>query len=132
MINHEYLGSIAEKWDHMTMIVIDLQELPLAELQALLCDTYRVLTQFHKEPLVPKGISRILLNVEEYLYFASLMEEIEVSEGYYCHRQLYSIVKALKEGFFNAAYAYTFPHLQIFDDFKNAYVINLEKDFLPL
>ena len=77
----EELEKIADLWDRMTMIAIDMQELPLAELQVLLCDTYRALTQFHKDALVPKEVTQILLNIEEYLYFSSLMEEKEVPEG---------------------------------------------------
>ena len=132
MIAHEELRLIADKWDHMTMRVLNLQELPLAKLQVLLCDTYRVLTQIHKDSLVPKEVTRILLNIEEYLYFASLMEEKEVPEGYYCYRQLCSIINAFKAGFFNAEYPYAFPQLQILDDFKDAHIINLEQDFFPL
>ena len=126
------LEKIAEHWERMTMYVLNLKELPLRELQLLLYDTYRALTQFHKQSLIPKEITKIFLNIEAYLYFASLMEEKEVTAGYYCHRQVYVIAKALQEGFFNAEYAYAFPQLQIFDDFHNAHIINLEKNFLPL
>ena len=132
MAEQEELESIAEQWSEITMYVLNLQELPIGELQLLLYDTYRALTQFHKQSLIPKEITKILLNIEEYLYFASLMEEQDVPAGYYCHRQVYVIAKALQEGFFNAAYAYAFPQLQIFDDFQNAHVINLERNFLPL
>ena len=132
MIKYKELELIAKKWDSMTTIALNLQELPLAQMQVLLCDTYRALTQFHKDSLVPKEITQILLNIEEYLYFASLMEETEVPAGYYCYRQLCLIVNAFKEGFFNAEYAYAFPQLQIFDDFQNAHIINLERNFLPL
>lgn len=126
------LERIADRWDRMTALVLNLQELSLAQLQELLCDTYRVMAQFHKDPLIPKEITRILLNIEEYLYFASLMEEKEVPEGYYCYRHLCLIVNAFKKGFFNAEYAYAFPQLQILDDFQNNHIINLKSDFLPL
>ena len=131
-MEHEELKSIADRWERMTILILSLQELSIAEMQALLCDTYRALTQFHKEPLIPKAITRILLNIEEYLYFASLLEEKEVPEGYYCCRQVYLIVRSFKEGFFNAEYSHIFPQLQIFDDFRNAHVINLKGNFLPL
>ena len=131
-MEHEELKRIAEQWDRMTLLTLNLQELSLAQMQVLLCDTYRALTQFHKDVLIPKEVTRILLNIEEYLYFASLMEEKEVPEGYYCYRQLYPIVNAIKDGFFNAKYVYAFPQLQIFDDFQNAHIINLERNFLPL
>ena len=126
------LEAIAEHWGCMTMLTLNLREISLAEMRALLRDTYMALTQFHKDLLIPKEVTRILLSIEEYLYFASLMEEKEVPEGYYCYRQLNLIVNAFKEGFFNAEYAYEFPQLQILDEFQNAYLINMESDFLPL
>ena len=131
-MEHKKLETIAEHWDRMTTLTLNLQELALAEMQVLLCDTYRALTEFHKDPKVPKEIAKIFLNIEEYLYFAALMEENEVPNGYYCYRQLYCIAAALKEGFFNAKYPCAFPQLQFFDDFKNAHIINLEESFLPL
>ena len=131
-MQHVELETIAEQWDHMTSLVLNLRELPLAQMQELLCDTYKVLTQFHKEPLVPKQTFRLLLNIEEYLYFAALMEGDDVPVDYYCHRQIYVIVKSLKGGFLRGEYTCAFPELQIFDEFENDHVINLEKNFLPL
>lgn len=131
-MEYEELGLIAEHWDYMTMRALNLQEISLVEMHALLRDTYMALTQFHKELLVPKEITKILLNIEEYLYFASLMEEKEVSEGHYCYRQLNLIVNAFKKGFFAEEYPCVFPQLQIIDEFDKHHVLDLEGDFLPL
>lgn len=130
-MDNKRLESLARKWSYMTMLVLNLQELPIIDMQMLLRDTYKVLAQFHKDPLIPREITQIFLEMEEYLYFAALMEDIEVPTGYYCYRQVYIIVKALKEGFFNTVCVYTFPKLQFFDDFQNAHIINLESNFLP-
>lgn len=124
------LEQIADQWGCMTMTVIDLRKLPVVDMQLLLHDTYMVLTQLHKDALLPKEVTKIFLQMEEYLYFASIMEDVEVPAGYYCHRLIYAIVKAFKDGFFNANYICTFPELQILDDFRNAHIINLESNFL--
>ena len=132
MIAHDELELIAKKWDGMTTQVLSLKELSILEMQVLLRDTYMALRQFHKELLIPKEITKILLNIEEYLYFASLMEDHEVPEDVYFYRQVYIVAKAFKEGFFNASYTYAFPQLQIFDECKKTHIINLDGNFLSL
>lgn len=114
------------------MIVLDLKPLPYSEIQNLLKNTYSILTRYRKNALVPKQISKILLAMDEFIYFASLMEEKELSEGYYCSRQIRVIFASLKDGFFKGKYPIEFPNLQILNDFKNSYVINLNENFLSV
>lgn len=131
-MRYDELPQISRSWSSMAMIVLDLKPLPYSEIQKLLRTTYNVLTRYCKNALVPKQISKILLAMDEFVYFASLMEEKELSEGYYCSRQIRVISRALKDGFFKGEYPIDFPNLQISNDFRNSYVINLNENFLPV
>ena len=82
MSNSE-IASIVKEWKDMTKVVMSLDELPLPKKQQLLKDTYRILTDFLKSELVPKQISELFLEMEDFLYFSSLMEEKEKSVGFY-------------------------------------------------
>ena len=126
-MGQEELERIAKQWDEMTHRVLDLQKFSFAEMRNLLRDTYVVLTAFHKDQFVPKQISRILLNMDEFLYFTSLMEGNEVAVDFYRYQALSSVIAALKAGFFAAEYAYTYPRLQICDPKGMSHIVDLEK-----
>ena len=119
------LYDLAAEWQEMTAAVMDLKEISLSEMQGLLKDTYQALTAFHKDDLIPKEISKILLGMEDFLYFASLMEEKEVGTGFYHWREIYVISTALKSGFLEGAYECEFPKLQICDAEENVHVIDV-------
>lgn len=122
------LKHLTKQWDDIICGVLHLQELSLSKTQRLLKDTYRALTAFHKEELVPKEISKILLRMEEFLYFASLMEEKEKGKSFYHWEELNYVVNALKKGFFDAEYACDYPKLIVTDVLDNEFLIDLEKD----
>lgn len=124
------LSRIAKQWDGMTHTVLDLQKFSFAKMRNLLLDTYAVLTAFYKDQFVPKQISRILLNMDEFLYFTSLMEGNEVAVDFYRYQALSSVVSAMKTGFFAAEYAYAYPQLQICDPKGISHIVDLEKDNL--
>ena len=124
------LARIASEWDEITHTVLDLEKFSLTEMQVLLKETYIVLTAFHKEEFVPKGISKILLNMDAFLYFASLMENKEVAVDFYWYQESSMVVSALKQGFFRGKYECAFPKLRLLDLSGNASIVDLEEDCL--
>ena len=123
------LARIAREWDEATHAVLDLKQFSLTEMQVLLKETYIALTVFHKEEFIPKGISKILLNMDAFLYFASLMENKEVPVDFYHYQKISMVVSALKLGFFSGKYECVFPKLQILDLSGKAIVVDLENDY---
>ncbi len=97
-------------------------------MQNLLKETYQTLITFHKDELIPKEISKLLLEMDNFLYFTSLMENKEVGIDFYNYQYISSIVTALKKGFFEADYTCDFPKLKIKDSNENEVLIDFEMD----
>lgn len=125
-MGHTELERIARQWDELTHTVLECKEISFGEMKDLLRDTYVVLTAFHKDRFVPKEISKILLNMDSFLYFASLMEGQEVAVDFYRYQMLSAVVSALKAGFFAAKYECAYPKLQIYDAERISHIIDLE------
>ena len=126
-MNHTIQATI-ESWDTLTHRVLALEEIPLCQVQALLKDSYALLTRYCQEDLVPKEMAKLLLTMDEYLFFAELMEEKEKGKGYYRWEESFFAVKALKEGFFKGRYPQDYPLLQITDCLDCSCLFDLEKD----
>ena len=86
-MDEKVLIQLTTQWSRMTGLVLELRKIPSAELQRLLKETYRVLRFYCKDNLVPKEISKILLEMDEFLYFASLFEKKEVEIDFEFHYQ---------------------------------------------
>ena len=127
-MKNKELKQIAYNWKSMTDTVLDLEKFSLSEMQILLSDTYKALRTYHKENVAPKEVSNILLEMYEFLYFTSLMEEKEVGVDFYQYQYISSIVAALRKGFFEADYRCEFPELKILDKNNNEFMINFEYD----
>lgn len=127
-MKNKELKQIAYNWKSMTDTVLDLEKFSLSEMQILLSDTYKALRTYHKENVIPKEVSNILLEMYEFLYFTSLMEEKEVGVNFYQYQYISSIVAALRKGFFEADYRCEFPELKILDKNNNEFIINFEND----
>lgn len=127
-MENKELKQIAYNWKSMTDTVLDLEKFSLSEMQILLSDTYKALRTYHKENVAPKEVSNILLEMYEFLYFTSLMEEKEVGVNFYQYQYISSIVAALRKGFFEADYRCEFPELKILDKNNNEFMINFEND----
>ena len=127
-MTNEELQQITSVWKSMTYTVLDLEKFSFSEIQILLSDTYQVLRTYHKEDAAPKEVSNILLEMYEFLYFTSLMEEKEVGVNFYQYQYISSIVAALRKGFFEADYDCDFPRLKVLDKDGNEIMINFETD----
>ena len=127
-MKNKELKQIAYNWKSMTDTVLDLEKFSLSEMQILLSDTYKALRTYHKENVAPKEVSNILLEMYEFLYFTSLMEEKEVGVNFYQYQYISSIVAALRKGFFEADYRCEFPELKRLDKNNNEFMITFEND----
>ena len=116
----------AEAWVHLTDVVLDLKKIPLAQLQSVLKDTYEILYFYHRQDVAPKTVSKLLLGMDAFLYFASLMEDYEVNKGFYDYQTVFCIAKALKQGYFLGKYDCAFPVLKFLDPTDEPVVLNLE------
>lgn len=124
------INSVIGKWEEMTHTVFELKKLSLEDMQTLLKETYLILTTYHKDSLIPKEISKLFLEIEDFLYFSSLMEEKENGLGFYHWQELFHLVKALEKGFFEGKYSCDYPKLIITDVVDNDLLIDLESDRL--
>ena len=62
--------------------------------------SYEVLDFYHKDALVPKEVSELLLEMDGFLYFASLITDKEFDDNPYLYQAVHSLAEALKNGFF--------------------------------
>ena len=129
-MSNTYLSTIAEDWANQTHIVLDCKELSLKFMFELIKDTYKAFTLYHKDELIPKEISKILLNMEEFAYFTALMEDNEIGKGYYHWEEFQYIVTALKEGFLKSNFEAEFPQFVVTDCLDSQYLIDFENDSL--
>ena len=124
------LISLSREWNEFTLEALGLKEIPIDRLQAVLKRTYAAFVEYHKSDLVPKEMCRIFDEIEDFIYFAFLMEDKEVGEDFYCFRKISSILHAMKQGFFSGEYDCEFPKITILDDKYNEIVFDFETDTL--
>ena len=127
-MKHDEIYCLTKAWEGMTHTVLDLKKFSLLDMQNLLKDTYKTLITFHKDELVPKEISKLLLEMDNFLYFTSLMENKEVGIDFYNYQYICSIVAALKKGFFESDYSCDYPNLKIKNTNEDEYLIDFETD----
>ena len=126
------LQRITRRWDYFTNKVVSLEEISTTEIQKLLLETYEVLYLFCKEDPIPKEIASIILAMDGYLTYASIMEEKEVPMNFYHFFEIYRIAASLKKGFFKFKYEAEFPKLKMssLDSSDEYNIIDLKNDQL--
>lgn len=129
-MKHAPLHHLTGCWDDMTYTILDLKELPLEKMYLLLKETFKVLACYCKEELIPKEICKIILSMEDFLKFASMMEEKEKEKGYYHALEFCVIIHALRDGFFAENLAADYPKLKTDVMSDKPLVMNFEKDSL--
>ena len=125
-MDEKVLIQLTTQWSRMTGLVLEMRKNPSAGLQRLLKETYRVLRFYCEDNLVPKEISKILLEMDEFLYFASLFEKKEVEIDFYFYQVMDMIVETLKEGFFKGKYECEYPILKMSELSNNSLVLDFE------
>ena len=129
-MSKENLTVLACRWTKMIDTVLDLKKIPSGYLQQLLKDTYEMLYNYCEHDLVPREISKVLLEMEDFLNFAAMMENYEVETNFYYYQAIHTVVKALENGFLNGKYECAFPVLKLYDPMKNPHILDLENENL--
>ena len=107
-MEREKIVRLVEDWERLTDKVLDLKSFEILEAVSLLGRSYDVLVQYSSDELVPKEVSKILLSMEEFLYFSSMMEEKETAVDFYHYQAMFGIISALREGFFSGKFEHKF------------------------
>lgn len=94
------LKNIADEWNELTYTVLDLDEIPYETIHDLLFRSEEAIQEFLDVDLIPKSVALIFLRMDEFLYFASLMEKNETEENFYFYTQTFDAVKLMKNRFF--------------------------------
>ena len=128
IIEHAELTQLINKWQGVTGVVLDLDKVDVSKLQELLKETYATLIAYHKNDLVPKEISKLFLGMEDFLYFSSLMEDKECGNGFYYFQKVYTIIDALKDGFFSGDYGCVFPKIKLKNHEESIVVFDMESE----
>ncbi len=124
------ITEITEKWKRITYSVLDLKRISSAEIRENLKKTYEVLNYYHKDEYVPKSVCEMLLEMDSFLYFASMITDKEFDDDPYLYQTTHSIAQALKKGFFNGEYECEYPVLKIINAEKNIAAFDLQNGYL--
>ena len=100
------METVLNKWKDLTYDVLALKEISTLEMARLLTDTYFLFKRYSKKSLCPKKITYLWLEINDFLYFSSLMEEKEKTTNFYCYMAINHIVLALRNGFFEGKFEY--------------------------
>ena len=119
-MKREDIKRVTEEWDDMTHRVLDLKRIPSIAIRDLFAKSYHVLDYYHKESLVPKELTEMLLEIDGFLYFASLITDNEFDDDPYLYQAIYSVVEALK-------YEYKYPLLKVINPEDSICILDLEK-----
>lgn len=128
----ERITRAIQDWQEMTHKVLNIKDIPPTDIENLLKETYMILTTYHKDTLIPKEITKLLLEIRDFNEISSAIEFAEKPSGYYHSLDVCVVVDALKTGFLEGKYECEFPKLKIYDLNKNGHIIDLRDKFLPL
>ena len=95
------IEELTNEWKSITDDVIEFKEVDLSKLQKLFSETYSVLGEFRNNSLVPKEISRLLLEMKEFSWWVSDLEETPLHRIY---QTLVSLVADLTQFFLTNDY----------------------------
>ena len=95
------IEELTNKWKTVTWNAIELNVVDLSRLQKLFSETYSVLGKFRNEKLVPKEISSLLLEMHDFSWWVSDLEETPLHRIY---QTLVSLVADLTQFFLTDDY----------------------------
>lgn len=133
-MERKIFDGIAYVWDRMAVTACCHNAVPFKKMQRLLRETYKALTLFHKGSYAPKGITNILLYMDNFLY--RVAQAPGPKEGclfgiVFEHYMVFSdMIAALKEGFLSGEYKTTYPVLSVRDCHNDIYLFDVLHDNL--
>ena len=78
--------------------------------------------------MIPKELGEMLLEMDGFLYFASMIGDKEFDDNPYLYQAVHSIAEALKNGFFEGRYEKEYPILLADDANEKPYALELRSD----
>lgn len=123
--------SLAKVWDDKTYDILDLKEIVPGEFELLLNRTYELLYKYHKESMIPKELCDLILKEEAFMQFFCILgdKEEKLKKSFALYRALYSVIEAMKKGFFGGEYNTVYPYLSVDMDDKIC-EIDMSKAFI--
>ena len=91
------IKELIQEWHTITDEVIEFKNIDFSNLQKLFKETYNVLEEYSNEKLVPKEISKLLLEINDFGWWVSSLDETPLHEFY---QELVSLISALNKYFF--------------------------------
>ena len=89
------------EWHELTDKVIELKKIDLLRLQKLFQNSYDVIEEFRKDQLIPKEISKLLLEMNEFSWWVYDLDKTPLHEFY---QGILTLISALNEHFFVCDY----------------------------
>lgn len=124
------ITAVTNEWIKMTHKTLDLKRIPSIEIRDALRKTYDVLIYYHKDEVVPKALCKMLSKMDEFLYFASMIDEKEFNGDPNLYWVIHSISKSMKIGFFEGKYESEYPILKIKKADKNIVDFDLQNGYI--
>ena len=126
----ENIRNVTDEWIGMTHKVLALKRIPSLDIRELFKRSYEVLDFYHKDALVPKEVSELLLEMDGFLYFASLITDKEFDDNPYLYQAVHSLAEALKIGFFAGVYECKYPILKVINSEDKLLIFDFEKSYV--
>lgn len=89
------------EWHELTDKVIEFQEIDLLRLQELFRNSYDVIEAFRKDQLIPKAISKLFLEMNDFAWWVYDLDKTPLHEFY---QGILTLISALNEHFFVCDY----------------------------
>ena len=105
----------ADLWEQYTWDTLNLDEVSYEEMEELLLKTYEIMYHYRYERVVSKEVCRMLLDIEDFIYFLSVIEENEksVMGNSRMYQTLFTVIKDLERCFVTGDFACVYPVLRI-------------------
>ena len=125
-----YIESVTEKWENKTNQILKLVEIPVAELQELFRETYKILSFYSHENTVPKSICKLLFSMHNFLVFMGEISEAENMEIEKHFQLFYCLFETLQKDFLNDSFKAAYPKLFLEYNHSKNTPFNFELDHL--
>ena len=89
------------EWHEITDKVIEFQEIDLLRLQELFQNSYDVMEAFRKDQIIPKEISKLFLEMNDFAWWVYDLDKTPLHEFY---QGILTLISALNEHFFVCDY----------------------------
>ena len=91
--------NLKKKADELTSSLLDLKKQKLSEIAEVLADTAAVTKEYAEGEFIPKELCKLLMSIDDYLYFATFIEDGQLLD-FYCYQAVSNIASAIKKGLF--------------------------------